>query len=156
MYQVLSHAQQRVVRKWRREAPLELTVVVQEMNLNVLLHQQVNRRSSHRDFTHYDDIINFMQRDSFLVSCRGEPVHVPQSNRVLATESSFLSISNLTSSGKHIGAKLQSRQRTAIFPSSGGGGVSNMATSYAWSMAAFTLARNSGVNWTFMRLREPK
>jgi len=75
---------------------------------------------------------------------------------VLASESSFLSINNLTSSGKQIGAKLQSRQRTAIFPSSGGGGVSSIATLNAWSMAAYTLARNSSVKWTWMRLREPK
>src|SRR5260370_19179942 len=76
---------------------------------------------------------------------RGGPAHIPQLDRVLARDPSFLPISNFTSSGRHMGTKLQSRQRTAIFPSSGGGGVSSKAILKARSIAAYTLARNSGV-----------
>src|SRR2546423_6242064 len=55
---------------------------------------------------------------------------------------SFFDCSSRTSSGMQRGNRLQLGQRAAIWPASGGGGISSDATFNAWAMAALVLARS--------------
>src|SRR6266571_1049968 len=57
--------------------------------------------------------------------------------------------SNFTSSGRQRGNRLQLEQRTASFPSSGAGGLSNMAILKACTIVARVLSRSSLVNLTW-------
>src|SRR5579884_2979102 len=66
MRPVLSHAQQGVFGKWRRETPFVFAEVAQKGDFDIALEQQMQRGSSHCHFAYDDHVIYFCQRDDFL------------------------------------------------------------------------------------------